>query len=201
MLVEKGYDEIVVVRTNSLGIFRRYDRTANITVLEAGRKIGKTLSFSKENSLADIQVGYLDALRVIQNLQGNTYYLKNADLTKLKEKMLLLDEKALVDFHLTEMGRIPKNRLLLERVIPELAIFLRLGGAFTYEEFLLAALEHVALKRKVNVHELYEFDEFLTQIRETEVPKVEKNGFESFLPNPREEREKSLDQLIDILLS
>jgi len=164
MLIDQGYDEIIAVRTKGFGLFRRYDRKANVTLIETNENLGNFLSFGPNNSKLNIQRGYCDALKVIDNLSGEKYYLKDANLTPLIHKLLTLDKSSLIrlmHFHETS---IDPRRILLEDTLPEIADFLDLGKSFTYEALMLSMLEFVATKKEIDHLDVYLFDDFLKLI-------------------------------------
>jgi NTE family protein len=66
LLVEKGYDEIIVVRTNSMGIFHKVKDNHHIKVISPQIKLGRILSFSPESSKMNIKAGYADGLDYVQ---------------------------------------------------------------------------------------------------------------------------------------
>ena len=63
LLVGKGYDEIIAVRTFAPGIFRKVDKNANVKIISTNEHLGELLSFTPENSEFNINLGYHDGLR------------------------------------------------------------------------------------------------------------------------------------------
>ena len=173
MLIDGEYDEIIAVRTPGIQIFRRYDKNANVTVIEPKEGLGHFLSFGAENSKINIKRGYCDAVRVLDRLVGEDYYLKDVDLTALVHKMLTLEEHALTHLSSFQNKSQDKRRLLLEQLIPELADFLDLDKNFTYEQFVLAILEFVAIRKEIDRFQVYNLEEFCKLIKETPTPKSE----------------------------
>jgi NTE family protein len=71
LLLEKGYDEIIVIRTNASGIFRKVKDTNRIKVITPQNNLGRVLQFSPERSKKNMESGYIDGLRFAQKLQLN----------------------------------------------------------------------------------------------------------------------------------
>jgi len=67
LLSERGYDEIVAVRTYAPGFFRRIDCSSNVTVVAPSGNLGNILSFSRSNSESCIRLGYQDGLSILNN--------------------------------------------------------------------------------------------------------------------------------------
>jgi len=165
MLIDQQYEEIIAVRTKGFGLFRRYDKSANVTLIETNENLGNFLSFGSENSKLNIKRGYCDALKILDNLSGEKYYLKEVDLTPLTQKLLTLSEDALKTIPPFKNTHLDKRRLLLEQIVPEIANFLDLDKNFTYEALLLNMLEFVALKKEIDHLDVYLFDDFLKLIK------------------------------------
>ena len=62
LLIDRGYSEVVAVRTNALGVFRKIDGEANVKIVTPRKSLGNVLSFSKESCVANIGYGYHDGL-------------------------------------------------------------------------------------------------------------------------------------------
>ena len=199
MLIDGEYDEIIAVRTPGIGIFRRYDKRANVTLIEPKESLGHFLSFSAENSKVNIKRGYCDAVRILDRLVGEDYYLQDVDLTALVHKMLTLDERSLTHISYFQNKVQDNRRLLLEQAIPELADFLDLDKNSTYEQFVLAILEFVAIRKEIERFEVYNLAEFCTLIKETPTPKSEhilsKVGFSFY-----ERKSVLMEQIVKILV-
>ena len=173
MLIDQKYDEIIAVRTPGFGIFRRYDKSANVTLIEPKESLGHFLSFGAENSKNNIKRGYCDAVRIIDGLIGKDYYLKNSNLTLLVNKMLTLEENILDTIPYFQNKSQDKRRMLFEQVILEISDFLNLDKNFTYEQFVLAILEFVAMRKGIERFEVYSLDAFCKLVKDTDTPKSE----------------------------
>jgi len=182
MLIDQGYDEIVAIRTKSFGVFRRYDKNANVIVIETDEHLGHVLEFSANNAKLNIKRGYCDGLRAIQKLTGHHYYLRDASLQLVVQKLFNITEDDLeaVSYFSREIGE--KKRILFERVIPDIGEYLRLDKNFTYKELVLEMLEFVALRKEIERFEVYDFDDFCDLVKNTPTPKsdnlLSKVGFD-----------------------
>ena len=173
MLIDKGYDEIIAIRTKAFGIFRRYDKNANVIVIEPNENLSHFLDFSPDNAKLNIKRGYCDGKRVIFGLMGSHYYLEDVNLHRVVENLFNIKEADLTKFSYFKKESYAKKRALFERVIPDIADHLNLCKNFTYEQFVLAILEFVALQKEIERLEVYNFDVFCKLIEDTSTPKSE----------------------------
>ena len=199
MLIDQGYDEIIAIRTKGFGIFRRFDKSANVTIIETDENLGHFLEFGVDNAKLNIKRGYCDGLKIIQKLTGNHYYLKDVDLSLVTQKLFNISEAELEEFDYFKKESCEKKRILFERVIPSIADYLDLCKNFTYEQFVLAILEFVALQKGIERLEVYSFEDFCKLIKETSTPKSEnilsKVGFDFF-----EKKSTLIEQIVKLLI-
>ena len=175
MLIDQNYDEIIAIRTKGFGVFRRYDKNANVTIIEPNENLGgHFLDFNTNHAKLNIKRGYCDGLRVLHGLTGNYYYLKDVDLKRVVQKLFNISESNLEGLSYFKREPYEKKRVLFERGIPDVANYLDVCKNFTYEQFALAILEFVALRKGVQRFEVYPFETFSKLVKETPTPKSEK---------------------------
>ena len=173
MLIDKSYDEIIAIRTKAFGIFRRYDKNANVTIIEPNENLSHFLDFNPNNAKLNIKRGYCDGLRALHGLMGNHYYLEDVNLKDATQRLFNIHETYLDELSYFKKETYEKKRALFERVIPDIADYLNLCKNFTYEQFVLAILEFVALQKEVERLEVYNFDVFCKLIKDKPTPKTE----------------------------
>jgi NTE family protein len=199
MLIDQGYDEIIAVRTKGFGLFRKYDKKANVTIIETNENLGHFLSFDGDNAKLNIRRGYCDGLKTLKGLMGINYYLDGFDTTDATEKLFLLTEKSLDKISFLKDCYDSKKRTLFEKTIPELADYLDLDKNFTYEAFIIAIFEFVALRKEIERFDVYQFEEFCKLIKTTPTLKSEsilrKVGIDF-----SEKRSEFIEQLVNLLI-
>ena len=173
MLVDEGYDEIIAIRTKGLGVYRRFDKNANVTIIQPDESLGNFLDFTAPTAKTNVKRGYCDGLRVIKNLAGKYYYLKDFETTIIVERLFAITEQELATIDYFKKSPLANKRLLFEQVIPELADYLKLQKDFTYEHFVIGVLEFVALKKEIARYHVYNHQEFCKLLKETPTPRVE----------------------------
>lgn len=200
MLIDQGYDEIIAVRIKGFGLFRRYDKNANVTIIETDENLGHFLAFDAESAKLNIKLGYCDGLKVINGLAGVDYYLDDFDATLMTEKLFLLSEKKLDTIPFLKNASGSSKRTLFEKKIPESADYLDLDKNFTYEEFIIAIFEFIALRKGIERYVVYKFDNFCELIKTKESPKsdslLSKVGIDF-----SEKKAEFIEQLVDLLIS
>ncbi|MCL2253447.1 MAG: patatin-like phospholipase family protein [Lachnospiraceae bacterium] len=67
LLLNLGYDEIIAVRTNAFGIFRKTKDHEKVKIIAPQKNLGGFMAFSPEKSAVNIELGYNDGLEFIRN--------------------------------------------------------------------------------------------------------------------------------------
>jgi len=68
LLLNKGYDEIIAIRTNIPGVFRRVTDTKRVKVITPSENLGNPFTFERKHSTANIALGYRDGLNYIETI-------------------------------------------------------------------------------------------------------------------------------------
>jgi NTE family protein len=63
MLLQKGYGEVIAVRTNIPGVFHKVKDTNRVKVIAPSQALGNPMMFSPENSAMCMALGYRDGLK------------------------------------------------------------------------------------------------------------------------------------------
>jgi len=69
MLISKGYDEIIAIRTKAPGVFREIEAPTgvNVKLITPESDLGNIMMFSPERTKETMTLGYQDGLRSLQN--------------------------------------------------------------------------------------------------------------------------------------
>mgnify|MGYP000179113859 CR=1 FL=1 len=170
MLVQKGYNEIVAIRTYSSGRIQPVEDEVSVSVQYIGPKedLGRVLEFVPERIKHNIRLGYLDTKRHYENLQGTNYYIRAEDNEDYYFQLWqTIDNKSVL-----EAGRLigcedyPAKRLLFEKIIPRLQGLLELEETVGYRELLVASLEVLAAKLEIEPYQIYDFAELIRKIED-----------------------------------
>lgn len=119
-LVEKeGCDTIYSIRIKGIGVARnKLKKTTKVIEIVPKVNLGPIMIFDKESNYRNLQLGYLDALKVIKNLDGNLYYFEHKNLYYYDRIVRKVDEELLVKLKLKYLCT--TNKDLLIKIIEEI---------------------------------------------------------------------------------
>ena len=169
LLQDKGFDQIIVVRTHGLGLNKTTTvKNARLTIVDSDSDLGGTLDFSKENCKKNITLGYYDALKAIRPLYGRCYYFEPyRNEPYIVEQLLQMSETVVNDLAM-KIGvhkEYSHARKILEGIIPVLADLIDAPRSATYEEILEFICEEAAKKIKLNRFQIYTLPEMIEKIQ------------------------------------
>lgn len=147
LVKEKGCTDIIVIRTFSLGVKRKFDPTGlNLINIVPSENLGPILDFSCERSRKNLKMGYYDALRVFHKYKGRKYYIEPLRDEEFFIRYLtgLSEEKIARFCRLFGMDGCPGRRVLFEFLVPKVADLLDLPEQASYEDVAVGLLEWVA---------------------------------------------------------
>ncbi len=169
LISQKGFDEIIAVELNAVGINRHVkDKELNIRRIIPSSDTGSLLEFDQKRSRQNIKMGYLDTLRFYGLYEGFSYYLTDVP----EDEFFYNDLLALTDEQILSMAKIIgieegyPFRLLTEVIIPELCDMLGFGLNMTYKDILIGVLEFIATAIGMERLKVYEYNEFVDCIME-----------------------------------
>lgn len=168
MLMDKGYTDLILVRTHAPGFTRKIDlKDTNSIVISPSDDIGKTYTYEAKSSRRNIKLGYLDGLRAFRGLVGEKYYVKpnNKDDFYLNYLLNVEEYRVRQLEELLKLEKIPYRRSLLENIVPKLCDYLGIDKNCTYEYLVVLLLEKSALKYNVERFEIYEFQQLLSLVQ------------------------------------
>lgn len=170
MLIDKGYTDLILVRTNAPGITRKIDlKGTNSIVISPSDNIGRTYIYEAENARRNIRLGYLDGLRAFKGLLGERYYIKSDNTEEFYLDYLLgIEEDKVREIErLLKLEKLPYRRSLLEKIAPKLCDYLDIYKECTYEKLLVNLLEKSAEKYNIERFQVYDFQELLSIVEKS----------------------------------
>ncbi len=207
MLYQKGYKKVVAVRLMSKGRIKKVDfEDLEVTYIQPKYDLGNILDFSKEKAEFNINLGYYDTRKVFEDLRGENYYLTEGlgdreGVEFLQGLREATTEKIAGLLGLSTM--LPKNRLVMEELVPKLVQLLGCRKEVGYGELVLKLLEEIAAYEKVELFHIYSLEEFIGEINSRRRPmkKSRDTLFQSSALLLRFNKDKILEELIKILLT
>jgi len=187
MLVDKNFEDIIAIRTGSnfkiKGIKKfQLQKNVNITIIEPRNTLGNILNFESKTSNRLIQLGYYDALKVLDdNIDGFEYYFNT-----LPEEVFF---KSLCEYNPEELNKIydllnlknyESKKSLFETVIPAVMNKIGVKEIKSYKDVIYALTEYIALKENIDQFKVYDFHEFLSLVK-TKIRFKDKNKLDEVI--------------------
>lgn len=170
MLVNKGYKDIIAVRTMAIGVVRKVKtKDVNITYIQpAEGTLGsmlEALDFNRQRADELIKLGYFDTMKVFKKLKGFKYYFvpHEGDFAELLLKFLLDNKQKIQNVGIVlGFEDIPVDRLLFEKIMPRLETVLDMKGRADYEDICLRLAERIAEYLGIERYKIYDSTEFFS---------------------------------------
>ena len=203
MLVKKGYKNIIEIRTKAVGIYKKFKVPKDVNVITIVPKddLGSVLFADKDLANKNVQMGYYDALKVINKLKGNNYYIKDIKPGVFFESLLKLSDEQILDI---AEGCIKVNKekearkVLFENILPDISRKLKLSKALSYNDLLIEIAEYlVAAEELVEKYEVHELKDIILEIKKNSSRMLRKERM-SLVRNTAKEMAIKLIKEIDI---
>ncbi|RQD69195.1 MAG: patatin-like phospholipase family protein [Tindallia sp. MSAO_Bac2] len=168
MLLRKGYSKIYVVRLYGRGRILKVDPgDTELVYICPNRELGGVLNFTTEQSRRNLQIGYLDTLRVLDKMEGSHYYIYDAPTDRaVLEAMLAwptdLQKKMCTALDLSQSKTL--NRLFLEEALPYMIDIFELPKESSHKDLIIALMEAVAKSYEIESLQLYSFRDLLEKL-------------------------------------
>ena len=173
MLLDKGYKDLILVRTHAIGITRKLDLgDTNAIIISPSDDIGKTYEYDSARSKVNIQLGYFDGLKALNGLKGYKYYVYTRKDKDYFFNFLLniSEEKVNKIREILKLPEAPYRRTLFEHIIPKICSMLGVDREASYEDLLIYLLEKKAEKLEVERFKIYTFEELLSEVADKKIP-------------------------------
>lgn len=174
VLVEKGYQDIIVIRIYGLGKDneRLVEIPDGVTVhrIAPRQNLGGMLEFDKKRAARNMKLGYYDAKRMLYGLAGRAYYIDAPQseayyFDKMMSELELVKCRLFEQLDAEEQAHYSGYRAFTEELFPALARRLRLSPDWDYKDLYLAILETWAKELKLNKMHIYAPEEIAQAVR------------------------------------
>lgn len=180
-LINRGYKDIIVIRIFGIGLEKNIKIPEDVNVIEIipNANLGNMFEFDGKRSKRNIEIGYLDGLRYIKGLVGQTFYL---DQTHDDEYYMRLFGSVEIEpmreifevFGLKIIEEKTFYRQLFEEFYPFLSMELRLEANWNYKDLFITMAEKSGIVLRIRRFQLYTEREYLEKIIEKYNDAVEK---------------------------
>ena len=165
LLEQKGYNDIVVIRLLDDFLGKRNlskYKNMNIKTIVPSEYLGGSLNKDKDNVQKNINLGYLDAMKVYDRYEGVKYYFNidyMFDEDYCLNKFKMLKQKTIENLlNLFSIKKDPTLRTLFEILIPKLGESLGLEKDFSYKDLFYSIYEKKLEENNINKFKLYDFN-------------------------------------------
>lgn len=190
LMMKKGIENLIVVDISNNGLPKNLDLTGlNIIHIEPSESLGGVLDFNSERSQLNIKLGYLDTLKAIGEVQGNTYYIKelpnrdsdkfniNADSLETVFSLLGIDpnDKS-ISINKRIINKVYKN--IANNMVEDI-----LKGRGSKIAFLTAMAEITAAQLKIDRRDIYSLKELNQLILDIRSELLDTDEFDDHIEN------------------
>lgn len=187
LLKEKGYKDIIEIRTKALGVYKKIDRkNLNIITITASKDLGGILLSDNKTVNNNIKMGYFDALRVLKGYIGDKFYVVPTENERVFNMLLNIKDKDILN--IANKVKIPgvkddmePKKILFEKLLPYISSKLKDKDTTSYQKLIVAMIEYIT-DEDIEIYKLYEFDELLGKVK-SKIPKYLKEEKEAFVKN------------------
>lgn len=167
LLVDKGYDEIILIRNEGVGLSQKPDCSdAYFKEIVPRKSLGKTMDFSHEHISYLINRGYLDCHHAFGTFRGFDYTFSGR-FNMIDELLKSLSDEKILDLSKAlDLGEMTGTDRLYMYVLPKLAEFLGLKGRPSSNDIILKLFEASMGKMSLEDDKLYDIEEIMIKIKE-----------------------------------
>jgi NTE family protein len=172
LMLKKGVDQIIAVDLKAIGVKQSVKtHDVSITYITPSGPLGMVLEFDAEKSKRNILMGYLDTLKVFEQVKGNKYFLTHLPSEDdILEHLIECDSERIQElFTAMKIKEQPTKRNLLEKAIPAIAKLHGLESQHGYTEIIIAVVEEIAEKLLLERLKVYRYDEIVNLILDREI--------------------------------
>ena len=172
MLMDKGYKDLILVRTRARGVIRKMGlEGTNAIIISPSEDLGKSYDCGLNRARFNIQLGYYDGLKALNRLKGERYYIDSkmdsdyyfTYLQNIREEEVNRMQEIL------KLPEIPYRRALFENIIPKLFSLLSIDKESSYEDLMICLLEKKAENLNIERFKVYSFAELLSKAEDGKV--------------------------------
>lgn len=172
MLKNKGYKDLILVRTHANGIVRKMDLgDSNAIIISPSEDLGKSYDCGLNRSRFNMKLGYYDGLKALNRYKGNRYYIvPKVDGDYYINYLLKIREEEVNKMQeILKLQQMPYRRALFESIIPKMVSILSMDKDSSYEDFMICLLEKKAENLNVERFEVYSFEKLLSKVEDKNI--------------------------------
>lgn len=159
MVKEKGYKDIIAVELSNKK--KPNIKDINLTYIKPSGDVGNILHFNKEQSIQNITMGYLDAMKTFQQYEGLDYYFDDVPSEHLfTNHFIRLSNKDITAIcSALNIKVLYTNVYVFEKMVPKLRTRIGLKTATTYKDIAFAIVELMLKELNYERLKLYNYSD------------------------------------------
>lgn len=186
LLKKKGYKNIIEIRTGAIGVSKKIDRRGlNITTISPSKELGSILFSDNAVVRTNMEMGYYDALRVLNGYIGDKFYCIPTDNEKVFESLLNIPEEKILkivkDLKIVGNDNMEAKKILFEKIFPLIQTKLKQKDTSTYQKLLVSMIEYMT-EDEMKIYKLYTFEQLIKSFKK-HIPKLLKVEKEALIKN------------------
>lgn len=181
MLAERGYTQLVAVRTLSVGRSRRFDDpNVRVLTIRPAEPLGPILGFDSKYTQKNLKMGYRDAMRVLRNMAGVRFCIQPVSQAELVARLLARVNQS--------EGEMDARQYLFQKTLPSIARALGLEADAPCADVVYALLERMATDRSIDSLCIRTVPQLAGEILAAPRPKQPSNSMERIIKSMRGEQ-------------
>lgn len=168
LLVDKGYKDLILIRTHAMGIVKKMDlQDLNTIIISPKEDLGRVLDFDGDNARNNLKLGYFDGLKALRGLKGINYYIEfNRDEDYFMDYLLNLEGDQILELgKVVKVASLSNRRSLFEFILPKISSLLGIDKEGDYGDLFLTLLEKLAEIYEVEKFNIYTYDKLLDLVK------------------------------------
>ncbi len=181
MLYNSGYRNILALRLHRKNLIRNYNtlikkKDINLKMIVPSVELPNVLNFETKNLNRLLKYGYIDTIKQLNKLDGKYYTFNKIPIEcidKYKDNL-----SPLVCFDIVKRTKVRYKvgdnivDIALKKAMPKINKIISDTKTKTFKKQLINIIEYVAKKENINPNKIYDFDEFVKEVKEKIADKV-----------------------------
>ena len=173
MLERRGIKDIIAIRVGSKfpikdekKLLSRKD--LNIIFIEPNHELPSILAFDNQTCSYLMNLGYYDAIKRLDRLDGENYYFNPFDEQKCFDAFVNIEQENINKIYkLLKLKNVENSKkVFLEIIMPMVLKKIDKDNLSTYRSAMVAILEHAADVLEINKFNIYSLEECVLELRE-----------------------------------
>ena len=175
MLYNSGYRNILALRLHRKNLIRNYNtlikkKDINLKMIVPSVELPNVLNFETKNLNRLLKYGYIDTIKQLNKLDGKYYTFNKIPIENIDKYKNNLSP--LVCLEIVKRAKVKYKvgenivDIAFKKAIPKLNKTISDTKTNAFKKQLINIIEYVAKKENINPNKIYDFDEFVKEVKE-----------------------------------